>query len=70
MMINFLFFKVGILTWFLIVEVFGFFWEVKDGILPFGNNETNPDGLVEGFSFKDLIANQIGILLAVLIGKI
>lgn len=40
----------------LIIELAGIGWEIKDGLVPY-------DGVhIEGFSWKDLIANNIGLL--------
>lgn len=43
----------------------GFVWEVKDGIKAY-----NPAGDIEGFSWKDFIANAVGIFLGYYIYRI
>lgn len=39
-----------------ILELLGIGWEIKDGLLP------NNTGNIEGFSWKDLIADNVGFL--------
>jgi len=40
----------------IILELLGIGWEIKDGLLP------NNTGNIEGFSWKDLIADNVGFL--------
>lgn len=41
------------------VFVLGFLWEMKDGFYPYDRKT----GAIEGFSWKDLIADVLGILI-------
>jgi hypothetical protein len=47
----------------LVLEILAILWEIKDGIVPYDKEK----GLMEGFSWKDLIADNMGILLGILI---
>lgn len=48
----------SLLTSLIILEVLGIGWEIKDGMFPY-----NKKGDIEGFSWKDLIADNGGFLL-------
>jgi len=47
----------------ILMEILGIGWEIKDGLVPY-----NKKGDVEGFSWKDLIADNVGFLFGFLIG--
>ena len=66
-LLNVFIIKINMLNWVIVVELFGIAWEMKDGLFPYGNERSNPGRLIEGFSFKDLIANQAGIITGLLI---
>jgi len=46
---------------FILIEAFGFGWEIRNGTKPY-----NPAGDIEGFSWLDIIANQIGIAITII----
>jgi hypothetical protein len=50
---------------FVILELLGIAWEIKDGIVPYDDK-----GNIEGFSWKDLIADNIGFLIGHLFTKL
>ena len=41
----------------IIWEILGTVWEIKDGLVPY-----DKEGNIEGFSWKDLIADNVGFL--------
>lgn len=45
----------------IIMEILGIGWEIKDGLVPY-----NKEGNIEGFSWKDLIADNVGFLIGFL----
>lgn len=52
-------------TSLIILEILGIGWEIKDGLVPYGQM-----GKIDGFSWKDLIADNVGFLLGFLIASI
>ena len=48
----------SVLTSLIILEILGIAWEIKDGLVPY-----NKKGNIEGFSWKDLIADNVGFLI-------
>lgn len=48
----------SLLTSLIILEILGIGWEIKDGLVPYNKN-----GNIEGFSWKDLIADNVGFLI-------
>lgn len=48
-----------------ILESLGIAWEIKDGLIPY-----DKEGNVEGFSWKDLIADNAGFLIGYLFTKL
>lgn len=57
MLIGIYWFDFSLLASFIILEVLGVGWEIKDGLVPY-----NKKGDIEGFSWKDLIADNVGFL--------
>lgn len=53
----------SVLTSLIILEILGIAWEIKDGLVPY-----NKKGNIEGFSWKDLIADNVGFLVGYLFG--
>lgn len=57
----------GLCVW----EAIAVLWEIKDGVVPYGNIPPNPPSKggkrIEGFSFKDLLADNYGFLTAILL---
>jgi hypothetical protein len=53
----------SVLASLIILELLGIAWEIKDGLIPY-----NDKGNIEGFSWKDLIANNVGLLMGGLFG--
>lgn len=51
------------ITSLIILELLGIAWEIKDGLVPY-----NDKGNIEGFSWKDLIANNVGLLIGGIFG--
>ena len=48
----------SLLTSLIIMEILGIGWEIKDGLVPYDDK-----GNIEGFSWKDLIADNAGFIL-------
>lgn len=69
-LLNPMFLKIDMTGWIIAVVAFGILWEVKDGYFAWGNRETNPDRMIEGFSFKDLIADWFGIAAGLLVWQL
>ncbi|KPJ96627.1 MAG: hypothetical protein AMJ53_00070 [Gammaproteobacteria bacterium SG8_11] len=57
-------FNFPILPVILVLEILGILWEIKDGVVPYDKEK----GLIEGFSWKDFIADNAGILLGLIVG--
>ena len=55
------YFGVTLIASWILVQAFGIAWEIKDGLIPY------KDDLIEGFSWKDLIANNVGLIVGNLI---
>lgn len=51
-----------LITSLIILEILGIGWEIKDGLVPYGQKEE-----IDGFSWKDLIADNVGFLFGFLI---
>jgi hypothetical protein len=55
----------SLLTSFVIMEILGIVWEIKDSLVPY-----DKEGNIEGFSGKDLIADNFGLLIVILFGNL